>query len=96
MNTFYMVFVEGGATPACKHDSLDSAEKEAKRLATLLSNDIRDCTCRNEELTFAQFERERYNKELEKRNSIIKELQSENKYLHKELKRHVTLLSKKK
>ena len=36
MNTFYMVFVEGGATPACKHDSLDSAEKEAKRLATLL------------------------------------------------------------
>ena len=33
MNTFYMVFVEGGATPACKHDS---AEKEAKRLATLL------------------------------------------------------------
>lgn len=43
-----------------------------------------------------QFERERYNKELEKRNSIIKELQSENKYLHKELKRHVTLLSKKK
>lgn len=36
MNTFYMVFVEGCATPACKHDSLDSAEKEAKRLATLL------------------------------------------------------------
>ena len=24
MNTFYMVFVEGCATPACKHDSLDS------------------------------------------------------------------------
>lgn len=66
--------------------------------AVVLSNDIRDCTCRNEDLTFAQFERERYNKELEKRNSIIKELQSENKYLHlhKELKRHVTLLSKKK
>lgn len=64
--------------------------------AVVLSNDIRDCTCRNEDLTFAQFERERYNKELEKRNSIIKELQSENKYLHKELKQHVTLLSKKK
>ena len=31
MNTFYMVFVEGCATPACKHDSLDSAEKEAKK-----------------------------------------------------------------
>ncbi|MFK2687079.1 hypothetical protein ACIXSW_13060 [Bacteroides fragilis] len=39
MNTFYMVFVEGGATPACKHDSLDSAEKEAKRLATLLKKE---------------------------------------------------------
>ena len=36
MNTFYMVFVEGCATPACKHEILDSAEKEAKRLATLL------------------------------------------------------------
>lgn len=36
MNTFYMVFVEGCATLACKHESLDSAEKEAKRLATLL------------------------------------------------------------
>lgn len=36
MNTFYMVFVEGGSTSACKYDSLDSAEKEAKRLATLL------------------------------------------------------------
>lgn len=28
--------------------------------------------------------------------TALKELQSENKYLHKELKRHVTLLSKKK
>ncbi len=41
MNTFYMVFVEGCATPACKHESLDSAEKEAKRLATLLKESIR-------------------------------------------------------
>lgn len=48
----------------------------------------------NWRLSEAKFERERYNKELEKRNSIIKELHSENKYLHKELKRHVTLLSK--
>lgn len=40
MNTFYMVFVEGCATPACKHDSLDSAEKEAKRLATLLKKKV--------------------------------------------------------
>lgn len=47
-----------------------------------------------ENLTFAGFERKRYNEELEKRNNIIKELRNENKYLHKELKRHVTLLSK--
>lgn len=32
MNTFYMVFVEGCATPACKHESLDSAEKKRKGL----------------------------------------------------------------
>ena len=31
MNTFYMVFVEGCATPACK---------EAKRLATLLKKKV--------------------------------------------------------
>lgn len=47
-----------------------------------------------ENLTFAGFERKRYNEELEKRNNIIKELRNENKYLHKELKRHITLLSK--
>ena len=60
------------------------------------SGDIRDCTCDTdmENLTFAGFERKRYNEELEKRNNIIKEIRNENKYLHKELKRHVTLLSK--
>lgn len=35
MNKFYMVFVEGCATPAYKHENLESAETEAKRLATL-------------------------------------------------------------
>lgn len=63
--------------------------------AVVLSGDIRDCTCSaGEELTFAQFERERYNQELEKRNAIIKELRADNKYLRSELKRHVTLLGK--
>ena len=63
--------------------------------SVVMSDDIRDCTCSTgEDLTFAQFEREQYNKELEKRNAIIKELRAENKYLHSELKRHVTLLSK--
>jgi hypothetical protein len=36
MDKFYMVFVEGCATPAYKHENLESAEDEAKRLATLL------------------------------------------------------------
>lgn len=63
--------------------------------AVVLSGDIRDCTCSaGEELTFAQFECERYNQELEKRNAIIKELRADNKYLRSELKRHVTLLGK--
>lgn len=62
------------------------------------SNDIEDCTCGHgdEDMTFAQFQRERYNQEIEKRNSIIKDLREEIKYLHRELKRHVDLLSKKK
>ena len=42
--------------------------------AVVLSNDIRDCTCRNEDLTFTQFERERYNKELER--SLLKLLRT--------------------
>ena len=63
--------------------------------AVVMSDDIRDCTCSvGEELTFAQFEREQYNQELEKRNAIIKELRADNKYLRSELKRHVTLLGK--
>lgn len=63
--------------------------------AVVLSDDIRDCTCSaGEDLTFAQFERKQCNQELEKRNAIIKELRAENKYLHSELKRHVTLLGK--
>lgn len=65
--------------------------------AVVMSDDIRDCTCSaGEELTFAQFEREQYNQELEKRNAIIKELRADNKYLRSELKRHVTLLGKRK
>jgi hypothetical protein len=65
--------------------------------SVVISDDIRDCTCSTgEDLTFSQFERERYNEELEKRNAIIKELRADNKYLHSELKRHINLLGKKK
>ena len=34
-NPFLMVYVEGEHTPTYKHNSLESAEKEAKRLAEL-------------------------------------------------------------
>lgn len=33
---FYMVYLDGKDTPAFKHTSLDSAEKEAKRLAYMI------------------------------------------------------------
>ena len=57
MNTFYMVFVEGCATPACKHDSLDSAEKEAYVLCTIKSVEdtqykIEDCRPGESDLPF--------------------------------------------
>lgn len=35
-NYFFMVYVEGQQAPAYKHTSLESAQKEAKRLAELL------------------------------------------------------------
>ena len=39
-NTFYMVFVEGGNSPTYRHTSEESAEKEAKRLATLTKKKV--------------------------------------------------------
>lgn len=35
MNKFYMIFLEGCEHPTYKHPTLESVEKEAKRLATL-------------------------------------------------------------
>lgn len=58
------------------------------------SGDIADCTCHaNQNLGFRVFERDRYNSELQKRNAIIKELESEVSRLHEELQRHVDLPS---
>lgn len=37
VSPFFMVFVEGENTPACKHKSIESAENEAKRLAETLN-----------------------------------------------------------
>ena len=33
LEKFYMVFMEGGNNPAYQHETLEKAEKEAKRLA---------------------------------------------------------------
>ena len=35
-NTFYMVYVQDQEAPVFKHNSLEAAEEEAKRLATFL------------------------------------------------------------
>lgn len=61
------------------------------------SGDTEDCTCSygGEDMTPAAFSRERYNREIEKRNAIIKDLREEVKYLHSELERHVEMLSEK-
>lgn len=37
VSPFFMVFVEGENTSACKHKSIESAENEAKRLAETLN-----------------------------------------------------------
>lgn len=33
MKTFYMIYVEGGSTPAVKHNNPIDAQREAERLA---------------------------------------------------------------
>lgn len=35
MKTFYMIYVEGGNTPAVKHNNPIEAQREAERLATM-------------------------------------------------------------
>jgi len=68
MEKFFMVYVEGCATPTYKHDSIESAEKEAKRLSTLFGKkayvlctvksvqdtqyDIKDCRPDGSDLPF--------------------------------------------
>lgn len=59
------------------------------------SDDISRCTCNaKDHLTYAQFERNRYNKELDKRNEIIKEQCKDIEYLKSELDRHIEMLEK--
>ena len=37
---FYMIYVEGGNSPTCKHDSYESASKEAYRLAGTTGKEV--------------------------------------------------------
>jgi predicted RNase H-like nuclease (RuvC/YqgF family) len=63
-------------------------------MAVAISGDIEDCTCGYEELTPAQYERERYNEEIKKKNKRIKELEEDVECLHKELEDHIKMLEK--
>jgi hypothetical protein len=66
--TFFMVFVENESTPTYKHETLASAETEAKRLSKMLGKkawvlctlksfqivefEVKDCRPNTEELPF--------------------------------------------
>lgn len=54
-------------------------------MAVAVSGDMQDCTCRSEK-TFAQFEREEYNKTVKALRQEIKDLESENAYLNRIIK----------
>lgn len=50
-------------------------------MAVAVSGNVEDCTCRKQ--TFSQYEREEYNKEVEALRQVIKELENENAYLNR-------------
>ena len=54
-------------------------------MAVAVSGDMQDCTCRSGK-TFAQFEREEYNKAIKALRQEIKDLESENAYLNRIIK----------
>ena len=51
-------------------------------MAVAVSGDMEDCTCRSED-GFVEFERERYNKTVKALRQEIKDLESENAYLNR-------------
>lgn len=55
-------------------------------MAVAVSGCMEDCTCRNEK-TFAQFEREEYNKTVKALRKEIKDLEKENAYLNRIIKK---------
>lgn len=53
--------------------------------STVHTGDMDDCTCRD--ITFASFEKEKYNEKLKEMQERIKSLECENKYLLKLLEK---------
>lgn len=51
-------------------------------MAVAVSGDMEDCTCRND-ISFPQFEREQYNKTVKALRQEIKDLEGENAYLNR-------------
>ena len=51
-------------------------------MAVAVSGDMEDCTCRSKK-TFAQFEREEYNRTVRVLRKEIEDLESENAYLNR-------------
>lgn len=51
-------------------------------MAVAVSGDIEDCTCRSKK-TFAQFEREEYNRMVRVLRKEIEDIESENAYLNR-------------
>ena len=51
-------------------------------MAVAVSGDMEDCTCRSGQ-TFAQFEREEYNRTVKALHQEIEDLKSENAYLNR-------------
>lgn len=55
-------------------------------MAVAVSGDMEDCTCRSD-ISFSQFEREEYNKTVKALRQEIKDLESENAYLNRIIKK---------
>ncbi|SFG56074.1 hypothetical protein [Prevotella sp. KH2C16] len=53
--------------------------------AVAISGDIQDCICHRETQTFAAFERQEYNKEVQRLKAKIKEFEDENEFYRKVL-----------
>ena len=67
----------------CHYENIDGVGKVLipNCMAVAVSGDIEDCTC--SPTTFASFEREAFNEEINRLKKIIKELEKANKHYRK-------------